>query len=381
MKEWNAEPNKLLEQRRQEEAQEEATEKRAEEAMRRLAFAPVLARWPRGVPSPPVLAQGKSGNTDAPNSIHSPCRLNPDGHQLLTTRLDLACAATVSNSCRVLDPATGRVRVLPDSPAPEHADRENVRKPYTSFALGWIGATGEYKVLRMLSRPTLTGLHQHHLFEVFTISGASGSCSSHAQWRARLSHGEFVEPGSAIVVGEVVYFKVDTVYDAMIGGGVNHGIPLDCIYSFDLEREEWRGTLQGPIHDIFQTDEYDDYLDDYRAPWSEITLADLRGSLALVHYRKYQHIMDLWLLKDFDNGRWVKECRIQIEPSFPTTEWCVKALCMLDDGRIVIHFPKTGLLFIYDPRTNTSAQVEMRCLDALAMYTGNLLSLQVGDMV
>jgi hypothetical protein len=96
---------------------------------------------------------------------------------------------------------------------------------------------------------------------------------------------------------------------------------------------------------------------------------------------KYQHIMDLWLLKDFDNGRWVKEYRIQIEPSFPTTEWCVKALCMLDDGRIVIHFPKTGLLFIYDPRTNTSAQVEMRCLDALAMYTGNLLSLQVGDMV
>jgi len=54
---------------------------------------------------------------------------------------------------------------------------------------------------------------------------------------------------------------------------------------------------------------------------------------------------------------------------------------MLDDGRIVIHFPNTGLLFIYDPRTNTSAQVEMRHLDVLVMYTGNLLSSQVGDMV
>ena len=52
---------------------------------------------------------------------------------------------------------------------------------------------------------------------------------------------------------------------------------------------------------------------------------------------------------------------------------------MLDDGMIVIHFPVTGLLFIYDPRTNTSAQVQMRHLDALAMYTA--LSLQVGDMV
>jgi len=100
-----------------------------------------------------------------------------------------------------------------------------------------------------------------------------------------------------------------------------------------------------------------------------------------VHYRKSQHIIDLWLLKDFDDGLWVKEYRIQIEPVFPTAEGCVRALFMLDDGRIVIHFPKTGLMFIYDPRTNTSVQVEMRHLDALAMYTGNLLSLQVGEMV
>ena len=225
------------------------------------------------------------------------------------------------------------------------------------------------------------GFHQHHLFEVFTINGASGSYSSQAQWRARLSHEEFVEPGSAIVIGEVVYFKVDTVCDVMICGGVNPGIPFDRIYSFDLEREEWRGILHGPIYDIFQTDEYDDDLDDYRTLWSELTLADLRGSLALVHYRKYQHVMDLWLLKDFDNGIWVKEYRIQIEPIFPTTELCVKALFMLNDGRIVIHFPKTRLVFIYDPRINTSAQVEMGHLDAVAMYTGNPLSLQVGHMV
>ena len=100
-----------------------------------------------------------------------------------------------------------------------------------------------------------------------------------------------------------------------------------------------------------------------------------------MHYRKSQHIIDLWLLKDFDDGLWVKEYRIQIEPVSPTAEWCVRALFMLDDGRIVIHFPKTGLLFIYDPRTNTSVQVEMRHLDAVAMYTGNPLSLQVGHMV
>ncbi|CAO2144138.1 unnamed protein product [Urochloa humidicola] len=167
----------------------------------------------------------------------------------------------------------------------------------------------------------------------------------------------------------------------MVCGGLSPGIPLDSIHSFDLEREEWRGILHGPISGIFQTDEYDDDLDVYRDLWSDITLADLRGSLGLVHYRKSRHMIDLWLLRDFDSGLWVKEYIIQIEPTFPTTEWCVKSLFMLDDRRIVFHFPKTGPLFIYDPRTNTSAQVEMRPLDAIAMYTGNLLSLQVGDMV
>jgi len=227
----------------------------------------------------------------------------------------------------------------------------------------------------------LGGLALPESTRCYGCSAGPGSLSSHAQWRARLSHEKFVDPGSAIVVGEVVCFKVDTICDDMIRGGVNPGVPLDSIYSFDLEREEWRGILRGPIHDIFQTDEYDDDLGDYLSLWYRTTLADLRGSLGLLHYRKHQHIMDLWLLKDFDNGLWVKAYRIQIEPIFPTTESHVNSLFMLDDGRIVIHFALTGWLFIYDPRTNTSAQVEMRQLDALAMYTGNLLTLQVGDMV
>ncbi|CAL5079575.1 unnamed protein product [Urochloa decumbens] len=320
-----------------------------------------------------------------------------DGHRLLCTRLDLACVAAVSNSCRVINPATGSVLVLPERPAAEHLNRENLHEPFTSFAFGRIASTGEYKVIRIFSRPTLTGFHQPHLFEVFTINsgpssgssqahvfasnGGSSSSPSQAQWRARWSHDDLYEPGSAIVVGQVVYFKVDTVFDAMICGGVSPGIPLDSIHSFDLEREEWRGILHGPISGIFQTDEYDDDLDDYRGLWCDINLADLRGSLGLVHYRKSRHMMDLWVLRDFDSGLWVKEYIIQIEPTFPTIEWCLKSLFMLDDGRIVIHFPKTGLLFIYDPRTNTSAQVEMRHLDAVAMYTGNLLTLQVGCMV
>ena len=94
------------------------------------------------------------------------------------------------------------------------------------------------------------GFHQHHLFEVFTINGASGSYSSQAQWRARLSHEEFVEPGSAIVIGDVVYFKVDTVCDAMICGGVNPGI------HFEFLTASIRLTLRGGNGGEFCTGQY-----------------------------------------------------------------------------------------------------------------------------
>jgi len=306
---------------------------------------------------------------------------NPDGHDLLPTRLDLACTATVTNICRVLDPATGIVCVLPESPAAVHLKEENFRHRYTDFAFGRIATTGEYKV-RIFNCNSIFANYEHQLFEVLTINGASTSGSVHALWRARRarrSHDHYVWGSSAIVVGEVVYFKLDSINHTLIEAGVDPGINPDCIISFDLESEEWRDVIRGPIGDIISTDEYD--LKDYYALWFLITLADLRGSVALVHYHKYQQVTDLWLLKDIDNGVWVKEYRIQIEPIFPITEWHVKALFMLDDGRIVIHFPITGFLFIYDPRTNTSAQVEMKLLDALAMYTGNLLTLQVGGMV
>ena len=112
---------------------------------------------------------------------------NPDGHQLLPTRLDLACTATVSNSCRVLDPATGIVRVLPESPGAAHfliLKEEDLRRPSTSFAFGRIATTGEYKVFRILDLPShLANNNEHQLFEVLTINGASTSGSVRASVR------------------------------------------------------------------------------------------------------------------------------------------------------------------------------------------------------
>uniref|UniRef100_A0A0A9A2C6 F-box domain-containing protein n=1 Tax=Arundo donax TaxID=35708 RepID=A0A0A9A2C6_ARUDO len=300
-----------------------------------------------------------------------------DGHQLLCTRLDMACVATAMSSCRVLNPATGAAYILPGIPIGERMNREDRTWPYSSFAFGHIAATGQYKVLRMFEwREFRGGFVEQQLFDVFTISGDA----HHVQWREMECFGPFVETSSAVVVDGVVYFLMDFIYQSMLIAGVNPGIRPDCIFSIDLEREEWRGQLQGPVSVNLEMDNLDDF-DEYCAIWSQLTLADLKGSLVLVNYCSLQSTMDLWLLTDFENGLWLKEYGIQTESIVPRDERRIKALLVLDGGRLVIHLAWTGLLLIYDPRMNSLAEVGMRPLDAVGMYTGSLLSLQGGDMV
>ncbi|KAF0920020.1 hypothetical protein E2562_032503 [Oryza meyeriana var. granulata] len=126
----------------------------------------------------------------------------------------------------------------------------HVRKPYTSFAFGYVASSGEYKVLRMLNCPGFTDLELHQLCEVFTVKGGTG----HACWRGKQSREFFVEMQKAntgVIVDGVVYFLMDCVYHAMVIGGLDAGIHPDWICSFDLETEEWREDVQGPISSSF----------------------------------------------------------------------------------------------------------------------------------
>ncbi|CAN6165767.1 unnamed protein product [Urochloa humidicola] len=293
------------------------------------------------------------------------------GHELLCTRLDLLCVASKDNSCHVLNPATGAAYALPESPAPEHAGRENSRDPYTFFASGRVAATGECKVLRVFNRTEFDAFDQQQLFEVFTINGA--------RWRARESHYLFLEANNAAVVGGVVYFLTDCAYDLMLFFGVNTGVHPDCIASFDLGTEEWRRDIQGPISSSLSMDDAN-ATEEYRSIWHKLTLSELKGSLVLAYHRRHLSL-DLWLLIDFENGLWVKEYSIRTESAIPADEYFVKPLLVSDDGRLVILLASTGLLLIYDPRTSTFTEVEIGRLDAVGIYTGNLLSLQGGDMV
>ncbi|KAG2640889.1 F-box/LRR-repeat protein At2g43260-like [Panicum virgatum] len=288
-------------------------------------------------------------------------------HRLLRTRLDLGCLATDWNRCSVLDPATGAVHVLPERPAEEHANCVNLSNPYTFFALGQVASTGEHKVLRMFNR---LGFHNggQQIFEVFTINGGTG----HARWRGRQGPGLFIDECSSVVVDGVVYFLTSRVYE-----GARCGIRPDYIVSFDLGREDWRRDLRGPISSNVGYAKVSLYMR------RQLALAELKGSLVVADHRLHPLTMDLWFLSDFESGLWVKQYHIWIESLNlrSADEYHLKPLLMLDDGRLVLYLAPTGWMFICDPGTSTFAQLDMKCLDSVAVYTGNLLSSEEGERV
>uniref|UniRef100_A0A0E0LIV0 F-box domain-containing protein n=1 Tax=Oryza punctata TaxID=4537 RepID=A0A0E0LIV0_ORYPU len=257
----------------------------------------------------------------------------PVNHNVLCTCLDLICVATNKNSCHVLNPVTGDVYNLPESPTEEHMYHVNLRKPFTSFAFGHVTSTGEYKVLRMFNRPGFTDLEIPQLCEVITVKGGTGQ----ARWRGKQSREFFVEcqkANSGVVVNGVVYFSIDSVYDSMIIGGEGAGIHPDFICSFDLEVEEWREDIQGPISRNFVYDM--DFPVEYIAIWHQLSLAELKGYLVLVYFQSYRSsTLDLWFLTDYETRTWIKQYSIQIESFVPVNEFKVKPLLVLDDGRIV----------------------------------------------
>ncbi|KAL6641593.1 hypothetical protein ACP70R_019774 [Stipagrostis hirtigluma subsp. patula] len=312
----------------------------------------------------------------------------PNGHKVQRTRLDLVCMATERNSCCVLNPATGAVYALPESPVKEHMNRAHLRRPFTSFTFGLVALTCEYKVLRIFNRPGLYDFGLQQLCEVLTINDDTG----YAPWRGKQSRDFFVEcqeANSGVVVNGVVCFLMDTAYDSLIvGGGVVDGLHPDYIFSFDLETEEWREDIQGPISSNFVWD-MENAIEEYMSIWNQLSLSELKGYLVLVYHRRHQSTLDLWFLTDYETRSWVKEYSIQTDLIIPANEYSVLPLVLpmvvplvvLNDGRIVIWLRSTGLMHIYDPITRTFTEVEMRPLAQVGLYTGSPLSLQNSDMV
>lgn len=246
---------------------------------------------------------------------------------------------------RLLNPATGAVHHLPNDLAEEHKARGLCRSDYHDddlFLFGHVTSAGEYKMLRMLV--AIGDGVPLHLCEVCNVGRNRENVD--ARWRGKQTPPvPFVfHEWNSVAIDDVIYLtSASAQTDATF---FNQATKEDLIISFNLEKEEWGPNIPGPL--ISFPDNGAD--DDGSSIWMQLTLANLDGSLAVVHGPA--PYLNISILKDFHKGLCLKQYRLQVEQQHDL--YGVHPLLVLDDGKIVIHIGGTGLLQIYDPRTDTS---------------------------
>ncbi|CAL5022768.1 unnamed protein product [Urochloa decumbens] len=285
--------------------------------------------------------------------------------------LDFICTSKgTERSFRLLNLATGAIRALPEGLAEEHAMHEPDSCHFHSFAaLGQVPSTGQYKVRRALHRASDCRAVPVQLFEVLTLDG-------HARWRGKLPPPNPVSFGLweyVAINGIVYFFSAEWLWGTVPG-------PLfrlvDRITSFDLEAEEWGKTFRGPISSLVDIPHsFYLYYD------IDFSLSAINGCLVVVH-RSSESRMGLWFLMDFEKCLWVKQHRIQVQPSIrgDYDYLTIHPLLVLNDGRVVLLHIANGFgwgwLRIYNPETKMSTDVrEVENCFAVGLYTGSVLSL------
>ncbi|CAL5079358.1 unnamed protein product [Urochloa decumbens] len=250
----------------------------------------------------------------------------------LSVQLDYVCFSVYKAPGVVLDTATG-----------EAGNLHRRAAPASPFILGFIPSTGELKVLRFRLDFVHGGGYGHKCYAM-TFDGDGGDYVWRELPRPRVSLE--LTPGNTAIVGGVAYFL----------SRVSHketSAEPDSIASLDLATEEWRpSTIRGPVSSLLGgTDPYYGRRKDFR-------LAELNGSLVMVHYCMYQDccLMDIWFLVDIDKGVWSRRYSVQCEP-----EWVhhreFYPVAMLNDGRLVMSMLTERVIRMYDPRTSTWATV------------------------
>ncbi|TVU33355.1 hypothetical protein EJB05_25167, partial [Eragrostis curvula] len=208
----------------------------------------------------------------------------------------------VIRSVRLRSLITGDlVRALPDGLAREHKAYQS-RIHDASAAFGMVASTGEYKVLRVINSSSSPGTAKQ-LYEVCTLDGSS---SHAARWRAKKAPSEPVSlQGSwrTAVINGIIYF-----FSGVFIAGQDNA--PDRVASFDLETEEWRPSLRGPLSSRVEAPAGTLYPGFERV---ELSICAMNGFLVMAN-RNLTPYMDLWILMDFERGLWVKQHSVRIRP-------------------------------------------------------------------
>ncbi|KAL6595031.1 hypothetical protein ACP70R_048134 [Stipagrostis hirtigluma subsp. patula] len=138
---------------------------------------------------------------------------------------------TGSYSCRLLNPGTGSVQLLPEGDG-----AVDVRERHISSAQ--IGPTGAHNVLCVIYFISNDHSTDRHVYEVFAIDGRG-----QARWMGKKASPQVnLDLSTSVVVKNIVYFLMDTLCCAH-----QQDVEADHIVLFDLEKEEWGETLRGPL--------------------------------------------------------------------------------------------------------------------------------------
>ncbi|KAL6853467.1 hypothetical protein ACP4OV_019496 [Aristida adscensionis] len=276
----------------------------------------------------------------------------------VSVQLDLVCVARGARErYGLLDPATGDVRALPQGFAKEHAAHKlSITGYLAAIVFGKVASTGEIKVLRLLDNSDDSDPVQ--LCEIVTL----GNGGNHGQWRGKEAPPELLvldDPYRSVVIDGIAYFS---------------SYRLECIASFDLETEEWRQPLRGPLSSLLDADPqaYDSNLRS-----TEFSMVALSGHLVVAYPTRAS--TDLWFLMDFEKGLWVKQHSIpnSVLPA-GYGRYIVCPLLVLEDGSIMLLYSTgfKGLIRIYSPGTNSFTHLaEVGNCPAVGLYTGSLMSL------
>ncbi|CAL4999325.1 unnamed protein product [Urochloa decumbens] len=276
-------------------------------------------------------------------------------------------AGASGSAIRVLNPATGGITDIPAGPT---AVAHGGWTSQSSYVFAHISTTKEYKLLRVI---TSRGRHDDKLkqsCEILTLGGRG------QRWRPASSPPVLLSttvPRQRAVTAGFAHFLTTT-----------RTIGYDGIASFDMVKEEWRPCLlPGPLPSGSRN-----------CCQSNLSLVELNSCLAFVHHDYLSYCIDMWVLEDMGEAKWLQIEPLhfrsflsgfeelekgQLAPLIPVKrrkEIFAQPLMVMDDGRIAfwVRFPN-GVVRVYDPKAR-------KCEDAVRMGSASsIVGLYKGSQV
>ncbi|KAL0410305.1 UNVERIFIED_CONTAM: F-box protein CPR1 [Sesamum latifolium] len=258
--------------------------------------------------------------------------------EMLPSKWDLICFVSESGfyAC---NPSTQVMMKLPEASCCTSGE--------VNAGMGYVKERDEYVLVHLFDRSLDIHVDYDIGCEVLRLRDGQ-DCS----WKVVNANCPFVVRGWGVLVENVFYWMIWDEY--------NH--PGDeAIVSFDLEKEEF-GTLSPP-EDCF----------DPNGAWS---LVELGGRLCLVDNMARPLTMDIWVLKDFENQRWVREYSINMNAY---TNDVLKFVVPLDyqDGKVLMDAKQESLDY-YDVKKKQIRRMDHLIAGEwtwLRLYTESFFSL------